>query len=163
MAAKTCQYTGWELSSPRAKNHPKVARLLDEAASNGTYRAVVNAMTAARDGGATGNEVLAAGAAAHQQQASANDQSARAAADRERTLDRERRAERERRDQINTVLHKGGYRWRREDEESMDRFGATAFDDLYGSRDHAWILVAPDGRTVTVREALTALNREDLL
>lgn len=57
----TCQYTGIELKSKRAKNAPEVTALLDKAYKAGRYSDVSNAMFAAKRSGLIGADVLAAG------------------------------------------------------------------------------------------------------
>lgn len=66
------------------------------------------------------------------------------------------RAARERQE-TNGILGAGGYRWRKEDEESMDFAGPNAFAAAYGERSHVWLLLAPDGREVSVRQAMEEL------
>ena len=44
----------------------------------------------------------------------------------------------------------------------MDFAGAGTFADMYGNASHVWVLVAPDGREVSVKEAMTKLAAQDI-
>ena len=57
----TCQYTGIELSSKRAKNCPAVTTVLNEAYKCGKYDQVVAAMIDAKRAGKAGLEVIEIG------------------------------------------------------------------------------------------------------
>jgi len=58
-----CQYTGieFEAKTARSKNHPAVARLLQEANRRGVYGQVMNAIVAAKNEGLVGDPVIEAG------------------------------------------------------------------------------------------------------
>lgn len=77
-----------------------------------------------------------------------------AEADAKRRRERDRKYERNDREATNAILRQHGYRWRKEDEESLDAFGARAFQDLYGNASHVWLLIAPDGREVSIKQAM---------
>ena len=58
----------------------------------------------------------------------------------------------------NAHLKANGYLWVREDGESMDFLGPNAFAKVYGEHiSYAWVLVAPDGRKVSVVDALAEI------
>lgn len=59
-----CQYTGIELENKRAKNHPTVTELLNDANRRNVYGPVVEAMKAAKADGITGMEIVEIGRAA---------------------------------------------------------------------------------------------------
>ena len=63
MVTVTCQYTGIEFQAKtaRSKNHPTIARLLEDANKKGVYGQVVDALTAAKNAGLTGEAVIEAG------------------------------------------------------------------------------------------------------
>lgn len=70
----------------------------------------------------------------------------------------EERREREARRERNALLRSKGYYWVKEDEESMDGFGATAFQSVYGSRGEAWVLKRRDhAHAVDVDTALAEI------
>ena len=58
------------------------------------------------------------------------------------------------RDEQNAILRNYDYSWTKQDQESMDFAGPNAFAATYGERGHVWLLIAPDGREVSVRQAM---------
>lgn len=161
MATVKCDKTGieFEASSKRQKNHPLISALLNEASKDryntGTYRI---AMEACEQVKANGVEDINEAIAYIRERMSGNTNaklSQRAAEKRER---KERNEERAR---VNRLLKAHGYTWHKEDEESMDAFGATAFETTYGSSSSSmWILSAPDGRSVSVNQALKEIEAQ---
>lgn len=154
MVTVTCQYTGieFEASSKRSKNHPAVSDLLNEAAKDkynpAAYRTVKDALADAKAAGMTDiNEIVSY---ARDRMNNAND----AAWQRRIEDEQQRKARAER----NSLLKSHGYRWHKEDEESMDFAGAGAFESMYGSANAVWILTAPDNREVTVAQALKEIE-----
>lgn len=154
MVTVVCQYTGveFEASSKRSKNHPKVSAFLDAAAKDKynptAYRTAKEALAAAKDEGKTDiDEII--------QYAQAVVDSANDAAYQRRIEDEQQRKARAER---NSLLRSHGYRWHKEDEESMDFAGPNAFGAMYGSASAVWILTAPDGREVTVAQALKEIE-----
>jgi hypothetical protein len=164
MVSKVCQYSGLPLDNPRAKNHPLVTRLLNRADQEGVYGAVRDAMWSAVAAGRVGQAVIDAGEAALPSAVDRNRARSQQAADAALAAEQERRTTLRRRDAVNSALSRAGYRWQREDEESMDRFGATAFNAIYGGQSESvWFIVAPDGRTLSLQQALAEIGRVDLV
>lgn len=155
-----CARTGieFETDSKRQKNHPAISSILSELGNDksttGGYRAACAACAAIKqDGGYTIEEAVDFIRQAAQDGAVPRQSSTRGDALRERKA---RSAERER---VNSILRQHGYTWSREDEESMDIFGATAFEAAYGSAAAvAWTLWSPDNRAVSVAEALREIE-----
>lgn len=160
MPIVTCQYTGivFEAASRRQKNHPRVSAALDRAAKSGTYGTAVERLAEAREAGMTDLDAILAYVASGEREAidaRRREADAREQARKDRDLAfRRAAAERE---ATNAILRTHGYQWRKEDEESLDAFGAGAFQALYGNASHVWLLIAPDGREVAVREAMEAI------
>lgn len=75
----------------------------------------------------------------------------------DRTLTKADASKKIERARVNQLLRRYGYRWERIDEESMDCFGAQAFQEMYGDRDVVWILHAPDGTETTTTDAMQAI------
>ncbi len=154
----TCDKTGiqFETDSKRQKNHPAVSALLNQAAKDGVYNAAIEALAEVKSsGGYTIDEALALARSRMTESENEKWQRVRAT-EIARKAQADARAERR---YQNDVLRKHGYTWHKEDEESMDVFGATAFEDRYGDNvSSVWILTAPDGREVTVQQALAEIN-----
>lgn len=154
----TCDKTGiqFETDSKRQKNHPAVSALLNQAAKDGVYNAALEAMQEVKEtGGYTIDEALAFVRSRMTESENEKWQRVRSA-EIARKAQADARAERR---YQNDVLRKHGYTWHKEDEESMDAFGATAFEERYGSNvSSVWELTAPDGRTVTVQQALEEIK-----
>lgn len=155
---KQCQHCGSKLSNPRAKNCDDCNSIKYTANKEGVYGQAVNALNEAYANGLRGKQVSNYARAVMKTaiaERSANLDAQRKAEREEERARRERKANREK---TNSILRAHGYWWNREDEESMDRFGATAFETTYGPHvSVVWELVAPDGRTVTVEQALAEI------
>lgn len=139
-----CDKTGiqFETDSKRQKNHPAISALLAKSTKYGNYGV---AMTALAEVKSAGNMTI--------------DEAIAFVNQREEREEKARTEARLARKRKNEVLYKHGYRWHKEDEESMDAFGATAFEDIYGSSvSHVWILTAPDGREISVEKALEEIK-----
>lgn len=158
MITVKCQHTGieFEAASKRTKMHPAISAIKNEAAKDGTYRQVMEAITAAEKETWTSIEDavefitdMAAGRITAKRNADRAAGAEKAAAEKARKDAAQARKER------NDKLYRNGYRWSKETEESMDIFGATAFDAEGGN---TWILTAPDGRIVTVKQAMSEIN-----
>lgn len=157
----TCQYTGieFEAASKRSKNHPAVSRLLTEASNDkhnpNRYRLTVNAFAEARKAGLTDideimtfvNEVVTNGVEAAYRQR-------KAAAEQQRAQDEARKEAQQRRRDRNALLYRHGYRWIKESEEDRDFHAGFMTDPLIDQ----WQLIAADGRTVTVQQALEEIR-----
>ena len=63
MVKVTCQYTGlqFEAKTARSKNHPTIARLLEDANKKGVYGQVIDALVTAKNAGLVGEAVIEAG------------------------------------------------------------------------------------------------------
>lgn len=156
MVKVTCQYTGitFEAASKRQKNHPRVSALLNDAARAGTYGTAVERLAEARELGMTDiNAIIAfarAGAAEAAQQRSEREYERKVA---RKQAQREWSEQREERARTKAILRSHGYTWSKGgDEEDMDFAGPNA------GGEGRWILSAPDGRIVTVREALAEIG-----
>ena len=161
----TCERTGiaFDATSKRQKNHPLVSAFLDAANKDGkryagAYGAAANILI---DIKAAGIETIE-DAMDYASQAYTAWKNGEAKPIIRKTVGyylRERKANAESREAINAKLRAHGYRWHKEDEESMDAFGATAFESRYGANASvAWTLLAPDNREVTVQQALQEIE-----
>jgi len=154
----TCQYTGvvFEATSKRQKNHPKVSQLLNDLAQAGpAYGAAKQRLTEAKELGMTDiDDIIEYARTGARAMTDTINNQRRLEEQRRREADDTRRARAEQRRIVNAILREAGYRWHREDEESMDAFGANAFNDIYGNRDHVWLLISPTGSEVSVSEAM---------
>ena len=165
MVTVKCQYTGieFEAATKRTKNHPLVSAFLNEANSdkhtNGAYRMAQQIM-AELSGQYESIEPLMAEAnsryAAWKSGAAEQATSRRAV---QRQAEKAKADAKARRAATNAHLKAHGYRWVKENEESMDYAGPSAFAQTYGdSVSYVWVLVAPDGREVSVEEALSEIS-----
>lgn len=154
-----CDKTGiqFEAESKRQKNHPAISALLAKSTKYGNYGAALTAMAEVK---AAGNMTITEAIAFVNQRMDETDaerQKRRIAEEREEKARTEARLERK---ALNDNLYRHGYTWHKEDEESMDAFGATAFSDLYGNHvSEVWILTNPEGHEVTVAQALASINQ----
>lgn len=155
----TCDKTGiqFEAGSKRQRNHPQISSLLNEAAKDkyntGAYRIALEACGEIKS---NGMQDISEAIALIRERMGGN---TNAKLNQRAVEQRERKASREERDRVNSILRANGYRWHKEDEESMDAFGANAFEDTYGTgASAAWSLVSPDGRTVSVTQALREIK-----
>jgi hypothetical protein len=154
----TCQYTGieFEAKTRRSKNHPLVSDLLEEANKRrmpGAYnkaKALLDECQGMTDIDAIVNRVNIG--------LDAYDDAKNDKINKQRQDDKDRQEAQRRRQQTNAVLKLNGYRWQKVTEEDMDAFGASAFSNTYGNREHVWELIAPDGQVVTISEAMEAIN-----
>jgi len=78
----------------------------------------------------------------------------RAEADAQREQEGSRKEARRRRRELNDYLYRHGYRWHKEAEEDRDFHAGFQNDPEIGR----WILHAPDGRHVSVEEALQEIG-----
>lgn len=155
-----CARTGieFETDSNRQKNHPEISAVLAEASKDkqnaGAYRAAAKACEAIKADG-----TYTIGEAVEFIRQAVTEGSVPQQARTRGTAMRQRKEQRRSREQINAILRQHGYTWSKEDEESMDVFGATAFECTYGAGLSAvWTLAAPDGREVTVQQALAEIE-----
>jgi hypothetical protein len=162
MITMKCDKTGieFEADSKRQKNHPLVSALLNAAAkdkyNNGLYKAAIEAFEEVKaTGGYTIEEAISYAEAAMQGKTEQGNEKRRIEAERNKRI-AEAKAHRR---ATNNYLYANGYRWYKEDEESMDAFGANAFEEVYGSVvSVVWTLISPDGRAVTVAQALEEIK-----
>ena len=155
-----CDKTGisFESDSKRTKNHPQATAFLDNANKDGRH--YVGAYGAASDileqvktaDFASIDEAISAAKEAYEtwKTTRANPIIRKTAGDYLR--------ESKKRNETNALLRAHGYLWHKEDEESMDMFGATAFESIYGNASEVWVLTAPDGRAVSVSQALVEIE-----
>lgn len=149
-----CQHSGLEVETKtrRTRQHPRIAELKIAANKDGNYREVNNALSEARKRGGYTNidEYMALVSdimREYHDKAKAKD-ARRAEAARKAEADRElHKAEREK---LNARLKAAGYWWSKyEPRENMGQ------DDGYAR----WDLFSPDGRIVTVDQALEEIER----
>lgn len=153
-----CDKTGiqFEAESKRQKNHPLISVLLNRAAKDGTYNTALTALAEVKSAGNMTVEEAIAFAEQRMAETEAERQQRRIAEER---AEKERTAARLQRKYQNELLYKYGYRWHKEDEESMDAFGATAFETTYGGNVSAvWILTDSNGHEVTVEQAMREIK-----
>ena len=142
-----CQYTGleFEAATRRSKNHPKINGWLQKANTDGWYSECQKAIGYGKHEGFTTiaeyNVLLAeTEKAAKEHQAINYERLAKAALDRKQAM--------KQRDEINTTLRAAGYRWQ--------KYNAMGALDDY--KDGQWELIAPDGRDVSVTQALAEIS-----
>lgn len=155
-----CDKTGieFETDSKRQKNHPQISNLLNRAAKDGTYNAALTALAEVKSAGNMTIDEAIAFANQRMAETDAQRQQRRIAEEREEKARTEARLTRKRQ---NELLYKHGYRWHKEDEESMDVFGATAFENIYGNGvSEVWILTTTAGREVSVAQALEEIKNQ---
>ena len=139
-----CDKTGiqFESDSKRTKNHPLATAFLDSANKDGRH--YVGAYGSAREIleqiKATGFTDIKEAMAAAQEAFEAWKKNGAKPIVRKTVGDYLR--ESKKRNETNARLRAHGYLWHKEDEESMDAFGATAFESIYGNASGIWILTA---------------------
>lgn len=163
MTTMICARTGltFEAASNRQKNHPLVRELLNEAAGKhakpGEYAEASRLLAEVKEAGATDiDEALA------MVRQALDEWREQAPSRTQRTVGmmmRERKAAKAERERINNILRAHGYTWHYETEESMDVFGATAFDTTFGANTpEGWILTGPDGKTTSIEKAMRKIE-----
>ena len=155
MVVVTCEKTGiqFEAKSARTKNHPSIMNILSEANRYGWYSQALEAIQDGRDAGLSTLEewkeflTNAQEAALSQQKAAYS------------VFLAEKRAKQEARRQrsiINGILSNHGYTW-------IDLGYADEEIDnsiLIHLPDHDWRLYAPDGRRVSIRQAMKEMAEQ---
>ncbi len=148
-----CQYTGieFEAASKRSKNHPSVSEFINAANKDGKH--YQGAYAAAKDivsstGATEIEEVLSIANTQYSEWVN----NAKGIVNRKFALEKERKQAAQARREQNAMLNRHGYRWHKEDEESMDFAGPNAFDG------QTWTLLSDDGREVTVAQALAEIK-----
>lgn len=148
-----CSESGieFEAASKRTKQHPRIAALKADANKRGDYAAVMNALTAVRAAGnyTTIEEFVAAveterAVAADQRHAATLAEAKRR--DEEAATRAEMKAARMAR---NAHLRAHGYKWQNVE---IDPYAGDAIET-------EWVLFAPDGRSVSVQQALDEIER----
>lgn len=145
MVRVVCKESGieFEADSKRTQQHPLVAAIKQDGNKNGTYRQVNEALTKVRkEGGYTTiDEYISRVRAIVDGVPSAK---ANALAE-QYSRDQEFKARQQKREENNATLSANGYRWNKYTDWDTDQ--------------DAWALIAPDGRTVTVSQALEEIER----
>lgn len=159
-----CQYTGIEFEgSPRQKNHPKVSAFLDAANKEGRH--YVGAYLAAKDylaeiknaGIADITEAMTYANAAFA--AWKNVTAKQIIRKTQGDYLREQKVRRNGREMINELLEAHGYRWEKEDYGTEEDFLPGSYGAGIGEYAGSyWKLYSPDGRNVTVHQALTNIQ-----
>ena len=167
MVTVKCQYTGieFEAATKRTKNHPLVSAFLNEANAdkhtNGAYRKALEILEEL-SGQYESIEPLMAEAKSRYTEwkdGAAEQATSRRAV--QRQAEQAKADAKARRAATNARLKAHGYRWVKEDEESMDYAGPLAFEQAYGNNvSYVWVLVSPDGREVSVEEALSEISEK---
>lgn len=155
---KTCQHCQTELSNPRAKNCADCMALKNGAQKAGFYREALAALEHAGAEGLTGGEYRARAQEVYAELVAGRQVALRRRREDATQREADRKAAKREREATNARLREHGYRWQKVDAESMDFAGAGAFDAIYGDREFVWELSAPDGRTVTVEQALAEIE-----
>lgn len=141
-----CQYTGveFEAKSTRAKNHPRIAAVLEEANRVGRYALALEAIRKARADGVT--DIME-----FQRQAKlavAGD--VQKTIDARRQVDEQHEAAKRARQAQNARLKAHGYTWSKV---------YADFDEYEEGEPSRWVLFSPDRRAVSVAQALDEINR----
>lgn len=146
MPTITCQYSGIEFQakSSRAKNHPVVSAVLEEANRVGRYSLALDAIRAARAEGVTDITEF--------------ERRARAAVkgdvnkvmDSRRQADEAREAAKKAREAQNAHLRAHGYTWSKV---------YADFDEYEEGEPSRWTLFSPDRRAVSIAQALDEIER----
>lgn len=146
MPTITCQHTGvqFEAKSNRAKNHPVISAVLEEANRVGRYGLALDAIRAARAEGVTDITEYQRRA----KLAVAGD--VQKVMDSRREADEKREAEKRARQERNAHLRAHGYTWSKE---------YADFDEYEEGEPSQWVLFSPDRRPVSVAQALDEIER----
>lgn len=153
MTQVTCKHSGikFEAASKRTTQHPQVAALKNAAHAAGNYGEVMTALEVAQKRG--GYETIEQYVAIVNEIAGGKVNAKRDAARQEREAERQREEERQQRKRERQVrnahLRQYGYYWHREedDDERQIHF-----------EEPGWYLLAPDGRVVSVQQALSEIE-----
>lgn len=147
-----CQYTGieFEARSKRAKNHPLVTEMLDQYKNDwksypGAYDELKNALKSVHGAYDTAEEAMEA--ARETYLAWRNGETS--IYEQRRAEQQARRERREARRAQNDYLRDHGYTWHKNDDDG--------YQPMFASDD--WHLVSPDGRVVSVAQALDEIER----
>lgn len=142
----TCQYTGIEFQakSNRAKNHPVISAVLEEANRVGRYSLALNAIRAAREEG------VADIAEFERRARAAVKGDVQQVMDSRRQADEAREAAKKAREAQNAHLRAHGYTWQKE---------YADFDEYEEGEPSKWVLFSPDRRAVSVAQALDEIER----
>jgi hypothetical protein len=144
----------FEAATARTKQHPRIAALKAEGNKRGNYREVNEALEAVRKAGgyatidefmAKVNDIFSANAAKMVE----TSKRAREAAAKHAEEMQQAKTVRERQ---NAFLREHGYKWSKV--ETTGYFGGIGDEQEW-----SWILFAPDGRSVTVQQALDEIAR----
>jgi hypothetical protein len=149
MVQVTCEKTGivFEAVTRHTKSHPEIMAWLNQAYKDGWYnQALAVIKTGREDGYTTIEQFLAALQEAEKQARLDRHEAIKVEIKREQAAKDARRE----RAVTNAFLRKYGYKWHKweGDEEDVD---------LYGAPEVEWHLSSPDGRAVSVKEAMLEL------
>lgn len=170
MNSAICQRTGisFEAHSKRQKNHPRVSEFLDAANKEGrhyigAYAAAGSILEEVKQAGITDIDEAMDYAAAQFAKWKSSDAKVfvrKTNGDRIRELKERKRQ----RDEVNAILKPAGYRWEREEYGTEEEFMPGSYNAGIGElAGYRWVLYAPDGRMVSVQQALKEINsREEL-
>lgn len=158
MIAATCEKTGltFEARSQRQTTHPQIRSWIDKSYKDGWYQACLDAIKAGREASLESIEEFIA-LLSETEHAAVSSQHA----DYSAMLERQRQAKEARRQRAvtNDLLRDRGYRWQNlgfKTEEEADAF------DINLPIGNDWQLISPDGRIVTVKEAMQELAYHDV-
>lgn len=146
MPTITCQYSGvtFEAKSSRAKNHPVVSAVLEEANRVGRYGVALQAIQAARAEGVT--DIMEFSRRAKLAVAGDVNKVVNA----RRQADEARDAAKKARDAQNAHLRAHGYSWSKV---------YADFDEYEEGEPSKWVLLSPDRRAVSGSQALDEIER----
>lgn len=151
MITAICQHSGleFEASSKRTKQHPNVAALKSTAYDNGNYAEVMQALDTVKERG--GYKTIEEYLDLVNEIASGKVTASRDARKREREekaqREEARREHKRQRDAQNNILRRNGYNWRKIHDQEDEHY-----------EDGQWLLFSPDGRSVSVEQALAEIE-----
>lgn len=159
MPTITCQYTAIEFSaaSARSKNHPRVSRLLQDAAGDkhhtNRYRLTLEALAEVRQANLNDiDEIIRRVEYIVSNRLDGQHTAQREEAARQRQAEQERAAAKQARKERNAFLRSHGYIWSKNENYDFDNY-----EEPDGS--FVWELWSPDRREVTVAQALDEIER----
>lgn len=162
MTTVICQHSGieFEAASSRTKQHPLVAAFKNDAQKNDNYNLALQALDKARAAGgyttieqymAVVNDIMTGKVQAKTAQANARRQA-------EQDAEKSRRENKAQREAQNRLLNANGFRWKKYDYGTEESWAPGGLGAGIGEVDgYAWCLVGPDGREVSLEDALAQI------
>ncbi|SRR6266700_1168480 len=158
MVKVICEKTGieFEAATKRTKNHPSIMMILNDANKYGWYADALEALKSGRKSGFSMIEQFVSALRNAEEQYKEQTNAVYAAQNRERKAVEEAKRQREIR---NSLLRDRGYEW-----TDLGYAPDEEIDNSFLGRlpEHDWHLKAPDGKLVSLKDAMIALAREDV-